>query len=1141
MADEIVFHVKIKDDLKGLDDFEKRLQDLAKQFNKAFQSAKTASDTFKRATKEAADTTKEAETATKGWADAFQPLMAAMSSWGKRLIESSKYAQKLIASFESIKTKGVSIFNSLSSTISQYAQKLENAFIRQITPALGVLAKAFVAIREPYLKFTGMFNDFVSKVAPLFAPITQKIGELVKAVGEKVKAVVATIQNMASKFKALFDGMGKEMLAAINPFTAFADKVRSVGVGLASVLNPVNLLTSAFKGLASLVTSAMSGIMKAVTSAAQAIGKAVGKMGELVWENLSSSIKAFSALEDKMIVVRRVMGLNDDQTKSYTKSMRDLALELKIIPIETLADLAGVAATMGIEGEANIQQFTAAISKLKHVSDVDAIKAAENIGAIGTVMGAVSTDMGAFVERFSTLTSAVSDKLNTTAKSVIEVSKNIAGTLSTFGFSEEQVVAVSATVSAVEKRFSTGGSAIVQILSSMGKNMDAWASGMGLNAAEVRRAFEQDVGGGMRLLLGELQNVLADGSFEEIQLLFDELGVSSVRAKDVMAKLALATESWDKAMQVANAEMEKTVSTLDEKFIDSMRTLTSQTDSLTNMWDVLKGLIGEPFANALTAILERINPIVENFIRWVMESEILDRTLTPLFEMAIDGFDKLLGIVTAYITKIALLTGIEAEGLTTWKAISAIWEQLEGKVQAYLLTLISASEEASKAGTIYEGLWILVKEKLGGAWEYVKAKATEAWKYLNDQAEAFGQWWNQNGDDVKQTILGIMDTLKKLAPTFSGAQASAAKFKGAIDVLAAPFRLLDEVSAFWADKLVKAFYAATDVINGMVSAVSKLVDWLGNKLQGAINRVTGAMKKLGLVSHEKSVLPDMMEWAQKVAGAGGMGGLKGSVDTVTQAMSTLGDVAYGHSVLPDMAAWGDKVGDSVDSIKEKLSRLDELMKKHSDEPKQWQVWNMDAADLSEYVDSMEYHTLSAEEKMERLAKALEVAKGRVDRASVFEGKPIMGIDTYLAEWRKWEDKLRQQMEQMRKSLKEEQQKLTKQLSDPTVITSGFAGPGESAGTIGAGSSLAKSTTTAGAGTSGAKSGATLGGGAQGRTPFGGRDYTPQAPAQQAESSKGLNVSINIPKDSMVDEGAMDRMMLRWLPKMEEVAARRIHS
>ena len=172
-----------------------------------------------------------------------------------------------------------------------------------------------------------------------------------------------------------------------------------------------------------------------------------------------------------------------------------LASLSQVVPgtVNTLAQIATIAGQLGIEGASNIARFTDVVTRLEVSTDLLREDAAFRLARLANRFG---TDQ---YERIASIIVTLGNTLPTTESRILELTTRFSAAGRIAGLTADQVLAISAAVSAVGIQSELGGTALqrtflrlFETVARGGEDLQRFADIAGTTALEFRTLFRQD-------------------------------------------------------------------------------------------------------------------------------------------------------------------------------------------------------------------------------------------------------------------------------------------------------------------------------------------------------------------------------------------------------------------------------------------------------------------------------------------------------------------------------------------------------------------------------------------------------------------------------------------------------------------------
>ncbi len=612
------------------------------------------------------------------------------------------------------------------------------------------------------------------------------------------------------------------------------------------------------KFLVSPYTAGFAAILKVAKSVFAAIAKLAKAAFKLVSKAINDTIDDAKSFEDSLVLARRTMSLTKEDAKELGREMLKLSTEIGGIKVDTLNEIAGIAGTLGLRGTQNIRTFVEAIAKIDIATDLAAAVAAERIPKILTIFQVATGNMGAATMDFGNRLNLLGNTMNATQSQILTVAQSMAPAAQAFGFTVDELLAVSAATATVSTKMGTAGNAFVQVVTKMSTNYSKFAQVLGIDSEELKQTIETKPLEAIRMMVDSLNEIGESQGPIAAQQALSDLGFAGVKTNTFMQAMRATFDQVDFALKQLNDDLAVNES-LDKETAIAMDTLTKQTDTFNNAIDNSQKLIGGPVVESMTKMLsEGINPIVKQMFAWLEQSEFVNEILPEMGEIANSVFQGILADLMAVVEGVDLEAFFQELYVGFLAAMDAIRNIDWTSVFSGIMTNISA----------------------------LKVSLTNTVDYLS-------------GLDWDQIFFALQTALDVVVVSI------AAFTKSVLWLLEKYGELIQymQTSEVW----IRTF----DIIwKDLVETWDALV-LTAETLSSAVSAVSNAMESYFEISeHFMAVTIEEGEKAGKVIG----GYMPAQVQLAIKAFQKLGDVVYGHSVLPDILYHSELVIDGIDRV-----------------------------------------------------------------------------------------------------------------------------------------------------------------------------------------------------------------------------------
>jgi len=253
----------------------------------------------------------------------------------------------------------------------------------------------------------------------------------------------------------------------------------------------------------------------------------------------------FAEFQNNIVSISRISGVAETEVAAMSKEFLSLSSRIPVSVME-FQKFAEVASRFGIKGREGIQAF------------------AETFGILQSVIGNVSEETTKSVARIATLTDFPIEEIDKFANAVVVLGKNfattedqiirtgerLAGDLSQFGVTADEVLGLATAFDSLGVKAELGGSAMVRILNSITKT--GLRGGGDLErlaelAGQTTESFKT-----MSLISRmEAFSSLIEGGGSATEIM-DRLNLSGVRVQGVLGRLIAKNDQYAKSMDIAN-------------------------------------------------------------------------------------------------------------------------------------------------------------------------------------------------------------------------------------------------------------------------------------------------------------------------------------------------------------------------------------------------------------------------------------------------------------------------------------------------------------------------------------------------------------------------------------------------------------
>lgn len=621
----------------------------------------------------------------------------------------------------------------------------------------------------------------------------QLLSERVELLKQKYNEQVSVIENTRAEYEKAVEVYGensKEAENLKNKLIQAETKQQSIANAIKQTNEQLAVQLSKFISAGDNMTEYGETVNK-IGNKVESAGNKLSILSAGVATLAGASVKASIDYESAWTGVTKTVDGTEEQLSDLRQGILDLSTQLPSAATE-IAGVAENAGQLGIATE-NVLDFTKVMIDLGNSTNLSADEASTAIAQLYNIMG---SDINT-VDKFGAALVDLGNNAATTEADILNMATRIASSATQVGLTEQQMLALSTTLASVGLEAEGGGSAISTVITTIdkavalnSKTLSTWAETAGMSTKQFKTAWETDTMGAIQAVIKGMGDASAGG--ENLNVILDELGVTSIRQTDTMKRLSSASELLGKMVTISNEAWEENTA-LSNEANKRYETTESKLEMLKNEI-VANGIaLGDELKPALIEVLEEVKPIISNVTSLAKSFNNLDdATKKQIINMgaAIVAAGPALKIGGKLITSLG--NGVKSVGTLT-KAIGVMKTGVNSGTKevdslAKTLTTFAANPTTLAIGAVTAlcaayAAWYIAETKqkasLGGLREEVENQK-EAWEKLEETrqtslsssmteietyeklSEELKQITDENGnvkqgyEERAQTILGIL-------------------------------------------------------------------------------------------------------------------------------------------------------------------------------------------------------------------------------------------------------------------------------------------------------------------------------------------------------------------------------------------------
>ena len=614
--------------------------------------------------------------------------------------------------------------------------------------------------------------------------------------------------------------------------------------------------------------SGFPGFLKPIQSLA-------GSIADLGLNLGASALKNSISLEDAMNGVKRTANLSSDALQDLTEQVREYAVDaLKGFGTsEQLAQALEQAGQQGVFAGKTLQQGSAdalafAGTMVKAAVALDGLNlktASERLGLFhGTFTSVIPT-----IENAASVLNYFGNTTKRGADFILNLSGRMAETANFVGLTEQSTLALAATLGNLNQVASRSGTAMSRILRLMMTDTADFAAAFQLNASEFQQLVREDMEGALVMLATHLQSLGKEDTLAGLK----QMGLTGDGVATTMLGLGNLVTQLSENFAAAGEEWEKNTSLMDE-FISSSERFSSLWGALREIFGNIAGLFGDAVLPHLKNLVQLINQAAGDLFRWAKSSEFLTETLPRVLSdlnlKMRTTIDRAVEFIKTFDWEAFFQQSIEQAGaffgtvvdfmntiLGMAKGVHDViqgWREFNQSIEDSLMPLANMITYVERIDT-----------KLGVSTSATSAW-TRAWDALADlmltSLPHLRRGWDALWDVLANALL---DSVPHFRRAWEGLKSYFQDWVTGIDLLFTDMG--NDFLMNW-DLIFEGIAEGLQSIQDLIVTVFqemgrqiKDVAALGVKpFQDAIDLAAKAIEKLGIISHEQSVWPEMVGW-----------------------------------------------------------------------------------------------------------------------------------------------------------------------------------------------------------------------------------------------------------------------------------------
>lgn len=779
---------------------------------------------------------------------------------------------KLGNALKSVNDKTKSLQNELKGVNTLL--KMDTTNVTLLKQKQDLLNKSIAECREKLKKLKEVQEEVQTKfekyqqVKPILESLTKEISEteknLKKLKEEQEKAKKAleegkigkeqydkiskSVSNCEDKIKSLTTEQKKLSKDTIND-EQYRDFQREI-VATEQKLKNLEKEAKSFGSVGAQQVAAVGTKMQTLGDSITNVGKKLTIVSAAASAALVGVAKSAIDFETAFTGVTKTVEGTDEELENIKEGLFDLS-EATASSATDIASVAEAAGQLGVKTE-NILGFTETMVRLGDSTNLSANEAATAIAQLYNVMG---SDINT-VDQFGAALVGLGNNAATTEADILNMSSRIGSSGKQVGLTEQEVLALATTLASVGLEAEGGGSAISAVITQIDKDvvlnsgtLKTWANVAGMSVKDFKKLWENDAMSAIQKIVAGMGDASEGG--ENLNVILDKLGVTSLRQTDTMKRLSSASELMSDMVDISNQSWAENTALTTESS-KRYETTAAKLQQVKNIVSELCSKLGE----ILLPIIQKICDGLSNFVNWLSNLSPAAQKVMPIVVALVAALGPLLIFVGKIISSIgSILTygpKIVSMFSTIKTAASVLFSFIAANPIILVITAIIAAiillwNKCEWFRNLVIGMFEGIKNAVITVWNNIKA----VWDIVQPYFVALWEGIKASLQPVIESVIGAFQTAWTVVKTIWDAVTGYFKaifdtIKGIFSAVTAVFRG-DFQGAWDAIKGIVGTWQQyfQNIWNGIKNIFASVGNFFKNSFQAAWNGIVSIFSNVG--------------------------------------------------------------------------------------------------------------------------------------------------------------------------------------------------------------------------------------------------------------------------------------------------------
>ena len=328
--------------------------------------------------------------------------------------------------------------------------------------------------------------------------------------------------------------------------------------------------------------------------------------------------------------------------------------------------------------------FTETMVRLGDSTNIAAGDAATAIAQLYNVMGSDINTVG----QFGAALVALGNNAATSENDIMNMASRIASSGKQVGLTEQQVLALATSLASVGLEAEGGGSAISAVITEIDKSvalnsdsLKTWANVAGMSVKEFKQLWQNDAMTAIQAVTKGMGDAKAGG--QNLNVILDNLGVTSLRQTDTMKRLSGASELMSNMVQISNEAWSENTALTNESE-KRYQTTAARMQQLKNTVQELCVKLGD----ILLPIIQNVCNSLSNFANWLTGLNPIAQKVVLVVFAIVAAIGPLIIFIGKLISSIGTIMTIVPKIVSAFKAVKTAMAALNAVMLANPISLV---------------------------------------------------------------------------------------------------------------------------------------------------------------------------------------------------------------------------------------------------------------------------------------------------------------------------------------------------------------------------------------------------------------------------------------------------------------------